>query len=179
MSLFVIDEKCFLNRPVVWTLTLHSSWSTLMSIFPFSSFLTCFSNRYWYSAQISDLCMSAISESSNLCVPVEGLIYLLLIEYQWTQTHRILIGLNWTDTYGLSMDISPAFVYFYLFYYNCVCVCQMLMDTNQMYFTLSCCSYDNFGEKYCRRRGPIRMLSCTSSCICSSHQVVSCTFVCL
>lgn len=61
----------------------------------------------------------------------------------------------------------------------CVCVCQMLMDTNQMYFTLSCCSYDNFGEKYCRWRGPIRMLSCTSSCICSSHQVVSCTFVCL
>lgn len=108
--------------------------------------------------------------------------YLLLIEYQWTQTHRILIGLNWTDTYGLSMDISPAFVYFYLFYY-CVCVCayvcQMLMDTNQMYFTLSCCSYDDFGEKYCRWRGPIRMLSCTSSCICSSHQVVSCTFVCL
>ncbi len=155
----------------------------------FSCYLTCFStDTDPQHTSLNSACHSNIRVWKSVFLWKDWL-------YQSTQTHQILIGLHWTQhTYGLSTDISPAFVYFsflclftgdasdfiegHCWTYICAPLCQMLMDSNQMYFTLSCCSYC---KKYlwAWRRGPILKLSFMSSCVCPSHRVVSCTFVCV
>lgn len=110
MLLFVIDEV--FNRPVVWTVTLHCLFVLvhhvqLFCVLKFPDLL--FQQILKLSTNFWTLHVSNIRVYKPLCSG--GRIdYLLLIEYQWTQIHWILIGLNWTEhTYGLSVDISPAF----------------------------------------------------------------------
>jgi len=183
MLLFVIDEKC----SVVWTVTSH-----------FQSVCSC------STCQVSRPAFPTDTETQHKFLNSACRQYQSLQTFgfwwkdllpDWISMNSDTLNLNrakldWTHLWTFSGHLACLCTFYLFFYMWCLRfywkdIVELYIHTlacvgvsDQMYFTLSC-FYANFGEKYCRRRGPILTLSCTTSRICSIHQVVSRTFVCV